>query len=78
MIAGSQLPEHVTIDARDLGDARVHFAVVCASASCPDLLDEPFRGEVIDEDGNTLPDGAEDAHLQVRANAFHEVPPMVE
>ena len=34
---------------RDLGDPRVHFSVVCASASCPDLLDEPYRGEVIDD-----------------------------
>ena len=34
---------------RELGDPRVHFAVVCASTSCPDLLDEPFRGEAIDE-----------------------------
>ena len=34
---------------RDLGDPRIHFSVVCASASCPDLLDEPYRGEAIDE-----------------------------
>ena len=34
---------------RDLGDPRIHFSVVCASTSCPDLLDEPYRGESIDE-----------------------------
>ncbi len=33
---------------RDLGDARIHFAVVCASTSCPDLMEEPFRGAEID------------------------------
>ncbi len=33
---------------RELGDARIHFAVVCASTSCPDLLDEPYRGADID------------------------------
>ncbi|MDX2000662.1 MAG: DUF547 domain-containing protein [Thermoanaerobaculia bacterium] len=27
---------------RQLGDARIHFAVVCASTSCPDLLPEAF------------------------------------
>jgi Protein of unknown function, DUF547 len=31
--------------ARDLGDPRVHFAVVCASASCPDLRFEPYSGQ---------------------------------
>jgi hypothetical protein len=35
-------------EARKLGDPRVHFAVVCASTSCPDLFDEPFRGDEID------------------------------
>jgi hypothetical protein len=29
-------------------DPRVHFAVVCASTSCPDLLDEAFTGAAID------------------------------
>lgn len=27
------------------GEPRVHFAVVCASTSCPDLRSEPYRGE---------------------------------
>ncbi len=40
--------EELTLDeietrARDLGDPRVHFAVVCASTSCPDLRSEPYR-----------------------------------
>ncbi len=39
--------ERLTLDeiegrGRDLGDPRVHFAVVCASASCPDLPAEPL------------------------------------
>jgi len=29
-------------------DARIHFAVNCASLSCPALLDEAFRGERLD------------------------------
>ncbi len=30
-------------------DPRIHFAVNCASRSCPDLLAEPYRGEALDE-----------------------------
>ena len=30
------------------GDARIHFAVNCASLSCPALLDEAFRGDRLD------------------------------
>lgn len=45
--------ETLTLDAiegrgRDLGDARIHFAVVCASTSCPDLRGEPFVGSRLD------------------------------
>jgi len=29
-------------------DPRIHFAVNCASASCPPLIDEPYRGEGLD------------------------------
>ena len=29
-------------------DPRVHFAINCASKSCPPLLAEPYRGEVLD------------------------------
>ena len=29
-------------------DPRVHFAVNCASKSCPPLLNEPYRGNVLD------------------------------
>jgi len=47
-------PPDLTLDqietrARNLGDPRVHFAVVCASASCPDLRDEPFVAARLDE-----------------------------
>lgn len=31
------------------GDPRVHFALNCASRSCPPLNPEPFRGEKLDE-----------------------------
>jgi hypothetical protein len=29
-------------------DPRVHFAINCAAKSCPPLLSEPYRGEVLD------------------------------
>ena len=35
--------------ARDLGDPRVHFAVVCASTSCPDLQPDPFEGAILEQ-----------------------------
>jgi len=30
-------------------DPRVHFAIVCASKSCPPLISEPYRGEVLNQ-----------------------------
>ena len=33
---------------RKQGDARIHFAIVCASVSCPDLRTEPYRGATLD------------------------------
>jgi hypothetical protein len=48
-VAGAELTlDEIESRGRELGDPRIHFAVVCASTSCPDLLDEPYRGEVID------------------------------
>ncbi|MEX1152260.1 DUF547 domain-containing protein [Parvibaculum sp.] len=32
----------------DFGDARVHYAVNCASWSCPDLAAEPYEGATLD------------------------------
>ncbi len=34
---------------RELGDARIHSAIVCAAVSCPPLRKEAFRAEVVDE-----------------------------
>ena len=34
---------------RPLGEPRIHFAINCASLSCPDLLDEVYRIEVLNE-----------------------------
>ena len=39
--------DQIEAEARKL-DARTHFAVVCASTSCPDLRPEPFEGPAID------------------------------
>ncbi len=33
---------------RPMGDARIHFAINCASLSCPDLRTEPYIGELLD------------------------------
>jgi len=35
-------------------DARVHFAIVCASKGCPPLIAEPYRGAVLDEQLNRV------------------------
>ncbi len=43
LVAGEQLTlDEIETRGRDLGDPRIHFAVVCASTSCPDLPVEPF------------------------------------
>lgn len=48
-VAGQDLTlDEIETRARDLGDARVHFAVVCASTSCPDLRPEPYRTADLD------------------------------
>jgi hypothetical protein len=33
---------------KQFGDPRVHFAINCASRSCPPLLDEPYVGSQLD------------------------------
>jgi hypothetical protein len=35
-------------------DARVHFAIVCASKGCPPLMEQPYRGAVLDEQLNRV------------------------
>jgi len=48
-VAGRQMTlDEVETRARELGDPRVHFAVVCASTSCPDLRAEAYSGERIE------------------------------
>ena len=34
---------------RPMGDARIHFAINCASISCPDLRGEAYRSEILDK-----------------------------
>ena len=36
----------------EFNEPRIHFAVVCASLSCPELLNEAFEGETIDKQLN--------------------------
>lgn len=40
--------DEIEAEARGFGDPRVHFALVCASASCPDLRAEAYRGSRLD------------------------------
>ncbi|MFQ5525370.1 MAG: DUF547 domain-containing protein [Thermoanaerobaculia bacterium] len=48
-VAGEELTlDEIETRARDEGDPRLHFAVVCASTSCPDLRSEPYRGSDLD------------------------------
>lgn len=48
-VAGEQLTlDEIEGRARAEGDPRVHFAVVCASTSCPDLRFEPYRAVELD------------------------------
>jgi hypothetical protein len=48
-VAGAERSlDEIETAARDLGDARLHFAVVCASTSCPDLRPEAYVAERLD------------------------------
>jgi hypothetical protein len=44
--------EHNILRAR-FKDPRVHFAVNCASKSCPPLISEPYEGNILDQQLNT-------------------------
>lgn len=48
-VAGEELTlDQIEEHGRDLGDPRIHFAVVCASTSCPDLRAEAYTAETLD------------------------------
>jgi hypothetical protein len=38
-------------------DPRIHFAVNCASKSCPPLLSEPYRGHILDHQLTSVTEG---------------------
>jgi len=42
---------------RPMGDARIHFAIVCASISCPDLQAFAFQAETLDAQLDTVAKG---------------------
>jgi len=49
-VSGTRLTlDEIESLARDAGDPRVHFAVVCASTSCPDLRGEAYVAERLEE-----------------------------
>lgn len=37
---------------KDIGDPRIHFAIVCASISCPRISNRAYQPETVDEDLN--------------------------
>lgn len=39
---------------KKFGDARIHFALNCASIGCPALSEKPFKGSTLDNDLNEL------------------------
>ena len=49
-VGGTQISldsiEHKAL--RPMGDARIHFAIVCASVGCPRLLNEAYVGKTLD------------------------------
>jgi hypothetical protein len=48
-VAGQKLSlDDIEKWARDFGDPRIHFALNCASRSCPKLLRFPYRGDSLD------------------------------
>lgn len=59
---------------RPMGEPRVHFAIVCASVSCPDLRNEPFTAARLNEQ---LDDQArqflnnQGKGLKIEENAIH-------
>jgi len=42
---------------RPLGDPRIHFAIVCASRSCPDLASAAYEAETLDQQLDTATRG---------------------
>jgi hypothetical protein len=49
-VAGSlRTLDEIENEAREIGDPRAHFAVVCASTSCPDLRAEAYTVESLDD-----------------------------
>lgn len=56
--AGQLGGETVTLDQvehqilRPMGEPRIHFAIVCASLSCPDLRNEPYRATELERQFN--------------------------
>jgi hypothetical protein len=49
-VAGRDLTlDEIETEARNFGDPRVHFAVVCASQSCPELRGDPYEGAVLED-----------------------------
>ena len=49
LVAGREMTlDEIEAEARNLGDSRIHFAVVCASRSCSDLQPIPFEGAMLE------------------------------
>jgi hypothetical protein len=68
--------DEIEAQARELGDPRVHFAVVCASTSCPDLRADPYRAEALgrqlqEDTRRFLADPAKGLRYDPKGNKLH-------
>ena len=79
-VAGEQLTlDEIEKHGRDLHDPRIHFAIVCASASCPKLQRFAFTGEKVDSQLDQaakefLADGNRGLRFDSKSNALHVSP----
>ncbi|MGH9379195.1 MAG: DUF547 domain-containing protein [Thermoanaerobaculia bacterium] len=75
-VAGRQLTlDQIETAGRELGDPRVHFAVVCASTSCPDLRPEAYmadrvQAQLADQSRRFLSDPEKGLRLDAQANTL--------
>jgi hypothetical protein len=79
-VAGARLTlDEIEKHGRDLHDPRIHFAIVCASASCPKLQRFAFTGEKVDSQLDQaakefLADGNRGLRFDSKSNALHVSP----
>ncbi len=48
LLGGTRSLNEIEGALREAGEPRIHFALVCASKSCPELSEEAYRGAILD------------------------------